>query len=60
MKESFVSQRSECSLSRPVLDDIDTWSQIGMKRAEKGILECRLNTGKKAKLGDKNTSIWLC
>ena len=43
MNESFVSQRSEGSLSRPVLDETDTWigifSQIGLKRAEEWLLE---------------------
>ena len=45
MKESFVSQRSEGSLSRPVLDDTDTW-----------LLESRVLTGKKAKIGGKKPS----
>ena len=45
MKESFVSQRSEGSLSRPVLDDTDTW-----------LLESRVHTGKKAKVGGKKPS----
>ena len=57
MKKSFVSQRSEGSLSRPVLDDADTWtgifSQIGLKRAEEWLLESRVHTGKKAKIGGK-------
>ena len=60
MKESFVSQRSEGSLSRPVLDDTDTWtgifSQIGLKRAEEWLLESRVHTGKKAKIGGKKPS----
>ena len=57
MKERFVPQRSEGSLSRLVLDDTDTWtgifSQIGLKRAEKWLLESRVNTGKKAKISGK-------
>ena len=57
MKESFVSQRSEGSLSRPVLDDTDIWtgifSQIGLKHAEEWLLESRMHTGKKAKIGGK-------
>ena len=60
MKESFVSQTSEGSLSRPDLDDTDTrngiFSQIGLKRAEGWLMESRLNIGKKAKLGGKNSS----
>ena len=60
MNESFVSQRSEGSLSRPVLDDTDTWtgifSQIGLKRAEEWLLESRVHTGKKAKIGGKKPS----
>ena len=60
MKESFVSQRSEGSLSRPVLDDTDTWtgifSQIGLKRAEEWLLESTVHTGKKAKIGGKKPS----
>ena len=45
MKESFVSQRSEGSLSRPILDDTDTW-----------LLESRVHTGKKTKIGGKKSS----
>ena len=45
MKESFVSQRSEGSLSRQVLDDTGTW-----------LLESRVHTGKKAKIGGKKPS----
>ena len=46
MKDSFVSQRSEeGSLSRPVLDDTDTW-----------LLESRVLTGKKAKIDGKKPS----
>ena len=60
MKESFVSQRSEGSLSRPVLDDTDTWtgifSQIGLKRADEWLLESRVHTGKKVKIGGKKPS----
>ena len=60
IKESFVSQRSEGSLSRPVLGDTDTWtgiySQIGLKRAEEWLLESIVHTGKKAKIGDKKPS----
>ena len=51
MKESFVSQTSEGSLSRPVLDDTDTWtgilSQIWLKRGEEWLLEI---AGKNAKI----------
>ena len=60
IKESFVSQRSEGSLSRPVLGDTDTWtgifSQIGLKGAEEWLLESIVHTGKKAKIGDKKPS----
>ena len=60
MKESFVSQRSEGSLSGLVLGDTDTWtgifSQIGLKRAEEWLLESRVHTGKKAKIGGKKPS----
>ena len=45
MKESFVSQRSGGSLSRPVLDDTDTW-----------LLESRVHTRKKTKIGGKKPS----
>ena len=45
MKESFVSQRNEGSLSTPVLDDTDTW-----------LLESRVHTGKKTKIGGKKPS----
>ena len=59
MNESFVSQRSEGSLSRPVLDDTDTWtgifSQIGQKRVE-WLLESRVHTGKKPKVGGEKPS----
>ena len=41
-ERKFVSQRSEGPLSRPVLDDTDTW-----------LLEIRVHTGKKAKIGGK-------
>ena len=60
MNESFVSQRSEGSLSRPGLDDTDTWtgifSQIGLKRAEEWLLESRMHTEKKATIGGKKPS----
>ena len=60
MNESFVSQRSEGSLSRPVLDDTDTWtgifSQMGLKRADEWLLESRVYTGKKAKIGGQKPS----
>ena len=56
MKENCVSRTSEGSLSRPVLDDTDTWTQIGLKRTEEWLLESRVNTGKKAKIGGKKPS----
>ena len=56
----LVSPRSDGPLSRPVLDDTDTWtgifSQIGLKGAEEWLLESRVHTGKKAKIGGKKPS----
>ena len=37
----------------PVLDDTVTWTGIGQKRAEEWLLESRVHTGKKAKIGGK-------
>ena len=44
MKESFFSQTSESSLSRPIVDDTDTWPGI---QSQIGILESSLSTGRK-------------